>query len=33
MNKGDKRRDLMDQWARFCMSVGEGGKVVELRHG
>ncbi len=27
----DKRRDLMDQWARFCTSAGEGGKVVELR--
>ena len=26
----DKRRDLMDQWARFCLSAGEGGKVVEL---
>ena len=27
----DKRRDLMDQWARFCVSAGEGGKVVEMR--
>ena len=27
----DKRRKLMDQWARFCTSAGEGGKVVELR--
>ena len=26
-----KRRSLMDQWARFCLSAGEGGKVVELR--
>ncbi len=31
MNKGDKRRNLMDQWARFCLSAGEGGKVVEFR--
>ncbi len=27
----DKRRDLMDQWARFCMSAGAAGDVVELR--
>jgi len=27
----ERRRDLMDQWARFCTSAGEGGKVVELR--
>ena len=27
----DKRRDLMDQWARFCTSACEGGKVVESR--
>ena len=26
----DKRRDLMERWARFCLSAGEGGKVVEL---
>ena len=25
-----KRRDLMERWARFCMSAGESGKVVEL---
>jgi len=25
-----KRRDLMQSWARFCLSDGEGGKVVEL---
>ncbi len=28
-----KRRDLMDQWARFCLSAGSAGDVVELRHG
>ena len=33
MKKGDKRRDLMDPWARFCLSAGTEGKVVELRHG
>ena len=27
----DKRRDLMDQWARFCLSAGREGAVVELR--
>jgi len=27
----DKRRDLMDQWARFCLSAGSVGDVVELR--
>ncbi len=27
----DKRRDLMDQWARFCLSAGSKGDVVELR--
>ena len=27
----DKRRDLMDQWARFCMSASAAGAVVELR--
>ncbi len=27
----DKRRDLMDQWGRFCMSAGSVGDVVELR--
>ncbi len=27
----EKRRSLMDQWARFCLSAGEGGKVVEMR--
>ncbi len=27
----DKRRDLMDQWARFCLSAGSKGEVVELR--
>ena len=27
----DKRRDLMDQWARFCLSAGSKGSVVELR--
>ncbi len=27
----DKRRDLMDQWARFCLSAGSTGDVVELR--
>ena len=27
----DKRRDLMDQWARFCVSAGSKGDVVELR--
>ncbi len=27
----DKRRDLMDQWGRFCLSAGSKGDVVELR--
>ena len=27
----DKRRDLMDQWGRFCASAGSKGEVVELR--
>ncbi len=27
----DKRRDLMDQWARYCLSAGSKGDVVELR--
>ncbi len=27
----EKRRDLMDQWARFCLSAGSKGSVVELR--
>ena len=27
----DKRRDLMSQWARFCLSAGSKGDVVELR--
>jgi hypothetical protein len=27
----DKRRDLMDQWGRFCLSAGSAGDVVELR--
>ena len=27
----DKRRKLMDQWARFCLSAGSKGDVVELR--
>jgi len=27
----DKRRDLMEQWARFCLSAGSKGDVVELR--
>ena len=27
----DKRRDLMDQWGRFCLSAGRAGDVVELR--
>ncbi len=27
----EKRRDLMDQWARFCLSDGSKGDVVELR--
>jgi integrase len=27
----DKRRKLMDQWARFCLSAGSKGEVVELR--
>ena len=27
----DKRRELMSQWARFCMSAGSKGSVVELR--
>ncbi len=27
----DKRRDLMDQWGRFCLSAGRKGDVVELR--
>ena len=27
----DKRRDLMGQWARFCLSAGSKGDVVELR--
>ncbi len=27
----DKRRDLMDQWGRFCLSAGSVGDVVELR--
>jgi hypothetical protein len=27
----DKRRDLMEQWGRFCMSAGSVGDVVELR--
>jgi integrase len=27
----DKRRDLMDQWGRFCLSAGSAGEVVELR--
>jgi len=31
MNKGDKRRNLMDQWGRFCLSAGREGKVVEFR--
>ena len=25
-----KRRKLMEAWARFCLSAGESGKVVEL---
>ena len=28
-----KRRELMDQWSRFCLSAGSKGDVVELRHG
>ena len=27
----DKRRDLMDQWGRFCLSAGRAGDVVEFR--
>ena len=27
----DKRRDLMEAWARFCVTDGAQGKVVELR--
>jgi len=27
----DKRRALMEQWGRFCMSAGASGKVVEMR--
>ena len=27
----EKRRDLMDQWGRFCMSASAAGAVVELR--
>ncbi len=27
----DKRRDLMEQWGRFCLSAGRKGCVVELR--
>jgi len=27
----DKRRDLMDRWARFCLSAGSKGDVVKLR--
>ncbi len=27
----DKRRDLMERWARFCLSAGRKGDVVELR--
>ncbi len=27
----DKRRDLMERWARFCLSAGSKGDVVELR--
>ena len=27
----DKRRDLMDQWGRFCLSAGSKGDVVEMR--
>ncbi len=28
-----KRRDLMQCWARFCMSAGESGKVIALIRG
>lgn len=28
-----KRRQLMEAWARFCLSAQSKGKVVELRHG
>ena len=27
----DKRRTLMDQWGRFCLSAGRAGDVVEIR--
>ena len=27
----NKRRKLMDQWARFCLSAGAAGDVVEMR--
>ncbi len=27
----EKRGELMDQWGRFCLSAGKGGKVVEMR--
>ena len=27
----DKRRDLMERWARFCLPAGRVGKVVEMR--
>ncbi len=26
----DKRRDLMDQWGRFCLSTGSKGDVVRM---
>ena len=29
----EKRRALMEQWGRYCLSAGRAGDVVELRHG